>query len=116
MDLDLVGRLTLVGQGNNEDFQMDENVILKFRGRACVPDVSKFKRMILEEIHQSSLSIHPATTNMYQDLKKMFWSSGMKRDITQFGYSCLIFQKSKVEQSETVSTDAVIEYSRMEVG
>lgn len=53
--------------------------------------------MILEESHQSSLSIHAGATKMYLDLKKMFWWSGMKRDIAQFGYSYLICQKSKVE-------------------
>lgn len=30
LDLDLVDRITLVGQGNNEDFQIDENRVLKF--------------------------------------------------------------------------------------
>lgn len=96
LDLDLVGRQTLVGQGNNKDFQIDDNGILKFRGRVCVSDVPEFKRMILEESHPSSWSIHPGSTKMYQDLKKMFWWSGMKRDIAQFCYSCLICQKSKV--------------------
>lgn len=32
-DLAFLDRLTLVGQSNNEDFQIDENGILKFRGR-----------------------------------------------------------------------------------
>lgn len=52
--------------------------------------------MILEEIHRSSFSIHPGDMKMYQDLKKLFWWSGMKRDVARFVYACLTCQKSKV--------------------
>lgn len=65
LDLALVDRQTLVGQGNDKDFQIDENGILKFRGRVCVSDVPEFKTMILEESHRSSLSVHPGATKMY---------------------------------------------------
>ena len=56
--------------------------------------------MILEESHRSSLSIHPGATKMYHDLKELFWWSGLKRDVAQFVYSCLICQKSKVEHQK----------------
>lgn len=54
------------------DFKVDENVIMKFRDRVCVPYFLELKNRILEEGHKSSLSIHPRATNMYQDLKKLF--------------------------------------------
>jgi len=56
--------------------------------------------MILEESHRSNLRIHPGATKMYHDLKKLFWWSGLKRDVAQFVYSCLICQKSKVEHQK----------------
>ena len=34
---------------------------------------------------------------MYQDLKKVFWWFGLKRDVAQFVYAYLTCQKSKVE-------------------
>ena len=37
---------------------------------------------------------------MYQDLRKLFWWSGMKREVTQFVYACLTCQKSKVEHQK----------------
>ncbi|XP_050875051.1 uncharacterized protein LOC127078660 [Lathyrus oleraceus] len=49
LNLALVDQLTSVGQGNDEDFQINENGILKFRGKVYVPDVPEFKRIILEE-------------------------------------------------------------------
>ena len=78
-------------------FKVDNNGVLRFRGRICVSDNVKLKRDILEESHCSSLSIHPGATKMYQDLRKLFWWFGMKRDIAQFVYACLTCQKSKVE-------------------
>ena len=58
------------------------------------------KRVILEEAHKSSLSIHPGATKMYQDLKKMFWWPGLKRDVVEYVMSCLVCQKAKVEHQK----------------
>ena len=44
-------------------------------------DNDEMKKMILEESHRSSLSIHPRATKMYHDLKRLFWWSGLKRDV-----------------------------------
>jgi len=41
-----------------------------FEGRICVPGNSELKRLVLEEAHKSSFSIHPGATKLYQDLKK----------------------------------------------
>lgn len=73
LDVGFIDRFSLVEHNVDEDFKVNENGILKFRNRVCMPDVSELKRMILEESHRSSLSIHPMATKMYQDLKKMFW-------------------------------------------
>ena len=57
-------------------------------------------KSILEEGHRSGLSIHPGATKMYQDLRKVFWWPRMKKDITEFVYSCLTCQKSKIEHQK----------------
>ena len=56
--------------------------------------------MILEEGHRSKLSIHPGATKMYQDLKRIFWWPGMKKQIVEFVYACLTCQKSKIEHQK----------------
>jgi hypothetical protein len=96
-DLSLVNRLTLINQGKETDFKLDENGIIKFRERVCIPDIPELKRKILEEGHRSGLSIHPGATKMYQDLKKLFWWPSMKKEVAEFVYACLTCQKSKVE-------------------
>jgi len=59
--------------------------------------VPELRKMILEEGHRSNLSIHPSATKMYQDLKMMFWWPNMKREVSEFAYACLVYQKAKIE-------------------
>ena len=76
LDLKFVDLMIGGNQSENGDFKVDDQGVLRFRGRICIPDNSELKRMILEEGHRSSLSIHPGANKMYQDLKKIFWWSG----------------------------------------
>ena len=68
-----------------------------FRNQICVPKNDEVIQKILQEEHNNSLSIHPGSTKMYNDLKKMYWWVGMKRDISEFVSKCLICQQVKVE-------------------
>ncbi|WJX40142.1 hypothetical protein P8452_27648 [Trifolium repens] len=99
-DVKLMEKFTLVKEGKENNFKMDESGVIRFRGRVCVPDVPELKKMIMEEGHKSGLSIHPGVTKMYQDLKKLFWWPGMKRQISEFVYACLVCQKSKIEHQK----------------
>ncbi|MCI17759.1 DNA/RNA polymerases superfamily protein, partial [Trifolium medium] len=49
----LIERLVLIKEGKETDFGVDENGIIRYRGRVCVPDVPELKKMILEEGHRS---------------------------------------------------------------
>jgi len=99
-DYELVDRVVLVNQGKGANFKLDQNGILMFRDRVCVSDVPELKKRILDEDHRSSLSIHSGATKMYQDLKRLFWWPGMKKDIAEFVYACLVCQKSKIEHQK----------------
>jgi len=99
-DVKFVDVLIASNQTEDNDFKVNDQGVLRFRGRICILDNDEMKKMILEESHRSSLSIHLGATKMYHDLKKLFWWSGLKRDVTQFVYSCLICQKSKVEHQK----------------
>ena len=83
------------------DFRLDKNDVMMFRDLVCVPDVPKLKKRIMDEGHRSSLSIHPGATKMYQGLKKLFWWLGMRKDIAEFVYACLVCQKSKIEHQKS---------------
>jgi len=100
VDLELVDRLVLVYQGKRVNFELGENGVLMFCDRVFVPDVPELKKRILEESHQSSSSIHLGATKMYQDLMKLFLWLGMKKDISDFVYACLVCQKSMIEHQK----------------
>ena len=93
-------KLTLINQGQGGEFRIDENGVMRFGDRGCVLDVTEIRKSILEEGHRSGLSIHPGATKMYHDLKKLFWWSGMKKEISEFVYACLVCQKSKIEHQK----------------
>ena len=51
---------------------MDEEGVLRIKGRVCVPRVDDLIHTILTEAHSSGYSIHPSSTKMYRDLKQHF--------------------------------------------
>ena len=79
------------------DFSETSDGVILFHGRIVIPDNDGLKQTILEESHKSGYSFHPGITKMYQDLKKMFWWPGMKKDIALFVAKCLACQRIKIE-------------------
>jgi hypothetical protein len=79
-------------------FLEDEEGVLWYKGRICVPNLKKLKHMILREAHESAYSIHPGGNKMYHDLKTTYWWYGMKRDVAQYVALCDTCQRIKAEQ------------------
>jgi hypothetical protein len=61
----------------------DEEGVLWYKGKICVPNIKKLKDKILCETHESAYSIHPGGNKMYHDLKATYWWYGMKRDVAE---------------------------------
>ena len=100
IDPHLIQKKELMNSGRVPEFRVSTDGILRFNDRICIPEDDEIKKMILEEAHKSKLSFHPGTTKMYQDLKKMFWWSGMKKNIAEYVLSCLVCQKAKIEHQK----------------
>ena len=81
-------------------FSLEDDGLIRFRQRICVPKGGNLKGQILEEAHKSKFSIHPGATKMYQDLKERFWWPGMKRDVAEYVAKCLTCQKVKIEHQK----------------
>ena len=86
-----------IGNGKEIEFTVNEDGVLYYKDRVCVPDDNDLRKTILKEAHSGSFAIHPGSTKMYQDLKMSFWWSRMKRDISEFVTKCLVCQRVKVE-------------------
>jgi len=68
----LQGNMIVKVEGKESEFHKDSNGIVKFRDRVCILAIEELRKLIMEETHKSSLSIHLGATKIYQDLKKMF--------------------------------------------
>ena len=85
--------------GNDKEiaFTVNEDGVLYYKDRVCVPDDNDLRKVILEEAHSGSFAILPGSTKMYRDLKISFWWSGMKRDVSEFVTKCFMCQRVKAE-------------------
>jgi hypothetical protein len=78
-------------------FSEDEDGVLWYKWRICVPSIKELKEKILCEAHESAYSIHPGGNKMYHDLKATYWWYGMKRNIFEYVALCDTCQRVKVE-------------------
>jgi hypothetical protein len=75
----------------------DDQGVLWYKGRICVPNVNDLKDKILHEAHESTYSIHLGGNKMYHDLKITYWWYGMKRDVAEYVSLCDAYQRVKAE-------------------
>jgi hypothetical protein len=83
-------------------FSEDDEGVLWYKGRICVPNVKELEDKILHEAHESTYSIHPGENKMYHDLKATYWWYGMKRDVAEYVALCDTCQRVKEEHQRPV--------------
>ncbi len=76
---------------------LNDDEVLRYGTRLCVPNVDELRREIMEDAHHSAYIVHPGLTKMYRDLREHYWWSGMKRDLADFVAKCLTCQQVKAE-------------------
>ena len=74
----------MVLRGQAKEEIIDEEGVLRIKGRVCVPRVDDLAHTILAEAHSSRYSIHPGATKMHRDLRQHYWWSKMKCDVVDF--------------------------------
>ena len=52
---------------------------LRYRGRLYV--LTNMREIVLKELHNSPLAVHPRMNKMYKDLRRTFWWPSLKRSI-----------------------------------
>jgi hypothetical protein len=72
-----------IKEEKSPSFSKDDEGVLWYKGRICVPNVKELKDKILHEAHESACSIHPRGNKMYHDLKATYWWYSIKRDIAE---------------------------------
>jgi hypothetical protein len=61
-----------ITEGRGPEFMEDEQGIIWFKDRICVPEIESLRETILKEAHDSNYSVHPGSTKMYQDLRQKY--------------------------------------------
>jgi hypothetical protein len=79
------------------DFTEDDEGVLWYKGRICVPNVMELMDKILREAHESAYSIHPQGNKMFHDLKATYWWYSTKRDDAKYVALCDTCQRIKAE-------------------
>jgi hypothetical protein len=81
------------------DFRTDEEGVLWFKNRLCVPK-GEAREVLLNEAHNSAYSIHLGTTKMDLDLKTRVSWRGMKKEIAQYVALCDTCQRTKAKHQK----------------
>ncbi|KAA0042118.1 pol protein [Cucumis melo var. makuwa] len=97
----LVEKRGLAEAGQVVEFSISSDGGLLFERRLCVPSDSAVKTELLSEAHSSPFSMHPDSTKMYQDLKRVYWWCNMKREVTEFVSKCLVCQQVKAPRQKS---------------
>ncbi|KAL0553796.1 hypothetical protein IC582_007700 [Cucumis melo] len=96
----LVEKRGLAEAGQAVEFSLSSDGGLLFERRLCVPSDSAVKTELLSEAHSSPFSMHPGSTKMYQDLKRVYWWRNMKREVAEFVSRCLVCQQVKAPRQK----------------
>jgi hypothetical protein len=78
-------------------FRQNVDGVPWFKDRLVVPKDFELHRKIMDETHCSQYSIHPRTNKMYQDLKKNFRGTRMKREIARYVSECDTCRRIKAD-------------------
>ncbi|GJR58849.1 putative reverse transcriptase domain-containing protein [Tanacetum coccineum] len=70
---------------------------LCLNGKSWLPCYGDLRTVIMHESYKSKYSIHPGSSKMYQDMKKLYWWPNMKVDIDNYVSKCLTCAKVKAE-------------------
>ncbi|KAL0551996.1 hypothetical protein IC582_011089 [Cucumis melo] len=96
----LVEKRGLAEAGQTAEFSLSSDGGLLFERCLCVPSDCAVKTELLSEAHSSPFSMHPGSTKMYQDLKRVYWWRNMKREVAEFVSKCLVCQQVKAPRQK----------------
>nr|GEX87649.1 putative reverse transcriptase domain-containing protein [Tanacetum cinerariifolium] len=86
-----------LGRMQKQIFEIRTNGIRYHDKCIWLPLHGGLRDLIMHESHKSKYSIHPGSTKMYQDLRKLYWWPNMKADIATYVGKCLTCAKVKAE-------------------
>jgi hypothetical protein len=83
--------------GEAQCFRQDADEVMWFKDHLVVLKDFALHHKIMDEAHCSWYSIHSGTNKMYQDLRKNFWWTRMKREIARYVSECDTYRRIKAD-------------------
>ena len=80
-----------------EDYKLDNDEILRYRGIIYIPNSQELKNMILREMHNVPYVGHPRYQKTVAVVKSQYYWPDMKKEVADFIARCLECQKVKAE-------------------
>ena len=100
LDLQYKELVTKFWQGNLqqkiEEYKLDNDEILIYKGIIYVPYSQELKILILREMHNVPYAGHPGYQKTTAVVKNQYYWPGMKKEVVDFIYKCLECQNVKV--------------------
>jgi hypothetical protein len=96
-------------------FSEDDEGVLWYMGRICVPNVKELKYRILREAHESAYSSHPRGNKMYHDLKATYCWYGIKETLLSMLPFATLLSESKPNINDLLDYCSVA-IAQVEVG
>jgi hypothetical protein len=69
-------------------FSEDDEGVLWYKGRICVPNVKELRDKILHKAHETAYSIRTRGNKMYHDINITYWWYDIKRDVAEYVALC----------------------------
>jgi hypothetical protein len=72
-----------------EEYKIDNDEIMKYRGKIYVPNSQELKNMILREMHNVTYVGHRGYQKIIAAVKSQYYCPGMKKEVVDFIAKCL---------------------------
>nr|GFB77046.1 putative reverse transcriptase domain-containing protein [Tanacetum cinerariifolium] len=99
-----------LGRMQKQIFEIRSNGIRYHDERIWLLLHGGLRDLIMHESHKSKYSIHPGSTKMYQDLRKLYWWLNIKADIATYVSQCLTNAKVSLQKALGTQLDLTIAY------
>jgi hypothetical protein len=80
-----------------EEYKLDNDEIMMYKGRIYVPNSQELKNLILREMHNVPYAGHPGYQKTIAAVKSQYYWLGMKKKVVDFIAKCLECQKVKAK-------------------
>jgi hypothetical protein len=86
-----------------EEYKLDNDEILMYKGKIYVPNSHELKNMILREMHNVPYVGHLGYQKTIATIKSQYYWPGMKKEVVDFISKCLECQRVKDEHRHPAS-------------